>query len=81
MTILYHPARRVNRPRPFGLGIARPARERRVGYTAADARWWAENSPANRDGHEVAFPSDAELERMAEESAELDRLCRGIVFI
>lgn len=79
MTILFTACVPVKPRKPFGVGIARPARERRTPYTAADAQWWAENSPANAVGYEVAGPSDAEIDRMARESEELDSVCRGFL--
>ena len=80
MTILYDPRRSVNRNRTFGLGVAKPAERRLpVGPSVADAQWWAENAPSNRYGFEVFGPSDAEMDRMARESAELDRTCRGSI--
>lgn len=50
MTILFDATRPVKPTRPFAQGLSSP---RRATYTAADAQWWAENSPANASGYEV----------------------------
>ena len=53
------PIRPTNRH--FGLGLARPVREKRVGYTLADLQWAAEN--LNHDG--VTADDDARLAERA----------------
>ena len=81
MTILYHPGRLVNRNTTFGLGIAKPARERRlpVGPSAADRAWAAYE--LNKDCRDYSVDTTAEdrrFDRMAADSAEMDRAERGI---
>ena len=75
--VLFAPAftRRMQNP-AFG---RLPQRERRlpIGPSDADAKWAAENLNADTTQYEVVCPSDAILDDMARESAELDRVCRG----
>ena len=80
MVILFNACVPVKSRKSFGMGIARPARERLpIGPTPAEAQWWAENSPANQYGYEVVGPTDCVLDAMARDAAELDRVCRGPV--
>jgi hypothetical protein len=74
MTILFDAARKVKPARPFAAGLSFA---RRADHTAADARWWAENSPANRDGFHVTGPSDAALELAAGAALAEDRMSAG----
>lgn len=50
MNTIFDSARTVKPARRFGTGIPSA---RRMPYTAADAAWWAANSPANRYGFDV----------------------------
>ena len=83
MSILFHFARPVKSARrPFGLGIItrRPGHSP-VGPSASDRAWAAyELNKDCRDYTVAATAEDRHLDRLAEESAELDRVCRGIVF-
>src|SRR4051794_4260802 len=89
MTTLFDSARTVKATRPFARGLS-AHRDRRMPFTAADAQWNAENSPANATGYDVDVLSDSdlasmawaaamesELDRMAGEAEALDRLTAG----
>lgn len=57
--------------RPFGHGIIRSRPTYHAPYTASDAAWWASES---------ARLENERLDAMAEESAAMDRLERGLIF-
>jgi hypothetical protein len=89
MTILFDPSKpvRPSTARPFAAGLAPAPRERRAPYTAADAQWWAENSPTRNDGYEVLIPApapirggspDAGWDALAFEAMAQARLDRGL---
>lgn len=81
MTILFDAHRTVNRNRrPFGLGVARPGRDRLpVGPSPEDAAWAAyELNKDCRDYIVVATAEDRHFDRLAADSAEMDRAERGI---
>ncbi|HEU5117153.1 MAG TPA: hypothetical protein VFT74_10850 [Isosphaeraceae bacterium] len=79
MTILFDATAKVNRVnRPFALGLTRDNTTRRVGYTAADAQWAAEN--LNQPARVVDARLNAEVDRMAEEAAWQDAYEAGVRF-
>lgn len=83
MSILFDSARPVKSSRrPFGVGIfsRRPVRSP-VGPSEADRAWAAyELNKDCRDYDIIATAEDRRMERLAEESAEMDLVCRGFVF-
>ena len=64
----------ARKPAPFGEGILRTPR---FEPSAADAQWWAENSPANATGYEVVGPSDSETDFTAGCSMATARMSAG----
>lgn len=72
MTTLNSISPAVKSPRPmFGLGLAKPDRQRVDPSAASDAAWWSEVS---NDSY------TAELDRLAGESAALDAHEQGLSF-
>jgi hypothetical protein len=63
-------------------GSVTPSPFARRPYTVADLRWWAENSPSNREVYDVAADGFMDADRWADQLAALanalDRLERGL---
>lgn len=81
MTILFDATRRVKPTRkPFGLGLSRdlPRRERPQ-PSAADAAWWAANSPSNTTGYDVLGPADSLIDAAAADALAQSRVDAGYV--
>ena len=84
MTILFDSKPRVKATRPsrvFGLGLGRNRAERLpVGPSPEDAAWAAYELNKNCRNYEVISTAEGRrFDQLAEESREMDRLCRGII--
>jgi hypothetical protein len=67
----------VNRNRPFGIGVARPGREKRAPFTAADAEWAARELNADARDYDVI----PDYDRMAAEWAAEETMGRGFAVL